>query len=293
MPPLIRLLRPHQWTKNLFCLLGVIFSGRFTQPRHVLAALLTFAIFCAAASAMYILNDCVDRERDRQHPRKRHRPIASGSIGVPAAALVAVALGAVSLVGAAWLALSVAVCVALYMLNNIAYSTRLKHLPIIDVLSIALGFSLRLSAGIYAIAELPTTWITLCTFFLSVFLGFAKRRAELTGTPGDGDNQRPVLAQYSKSFLDHLLSSAASMAVITYALFTTGAGKNPGLVLTVPVVFYAVTHYKRLVLLCDSGEEPERILLTDRRIQLSLAVWLLLYFLISYAEPQFFRHEQP
>ncbi len=257
----LRLLRPHQWTKNAFCLAGALFGpGRILELAAWRRDLVTLAAFCAVSSAVYILNDIQDRNRDRLHPKKQSRPIASGAVGIPAAVCLGLVLASLGAALGCTLGPAVLACLVLYMVNNVLYSRWLKHQPLLDVLSIAVGFCLRMCSGVYALGDLPTTWILLCTFFLAVFLGFAKRRVELAGMQtidlaGEEDRpnqQRPVLAQYSVQFLDSLLSSAAVMAVLCYALFTT-SGKAPSLTVTVPFVFYAVMHYKRMVMVLNSG----------------------------------------
>ncbi len=284
----VRLLRPHHWTKNLVCLAGALFSGRFVDAAAVAGALWTLVVFCAASSAVYLLNDVVDRERDRQHPHKRVRPIASGAVSVPTAIAMATALALAALGGAWALGRDVLACVLIYVANNLAYSAWFKHLMLFDVLSISVGFVLRLLAGVYVVDELPTTWITLCTFFLALFLGFGKRRAELT-TPGNLRDQRPVLSRYTIPYLDSLLNSSAVMAVMCYALFTTSSGRNPSLVVGVPIVFYAIMHYKQIVITTPTSEEPEQILLRDPAIGVSIALWLATYLVIEHGRLHLFR----
>jgi 4-hydroxybenzoate polyprenyltransferase len=292
--PYVKLLRPRQGAKNAVCFAGVLFSGRFTDPAAVRAACLTIVAFCAGSSAIYVFNDIFDRERDRKHPTKCRRPIASGAVVVPAAAGLGLVLAAAALALAALLGWGVLVCLLLYMGNNIAYSLGLKHLALFDVLGIALGFVLRLLAGVYAVDELPTTWITLCTFFLAVFLAVGKRRAELAAlTAAPEKLQRPVLSEYTVPYLDSLVNSSAVMALMCYALFTSTSGKNPTLVVTVPIVFYAIMHYKRIVMLLEAGEEPERILFSDLRILLSVLLWLASYLVITYADLHLFRLTEP
>jgi 4-hydroxybenzoate polyprenyltransferase len=294
----LRLLRPQQWTKNGFCLAGVLFGpGRMGDAGAWRQAILTMVVFCAVSSAVYVINDIRDRERDRLHPRKRMRPLARGTVGLPTALGSALLLASLALSGGHLLGAGVLACVVVYLVNNLLYCFWLKHKAIFDALSIALGFCLRVCAGVYAVGDLPTTWITLCTFFLAVFLGFSKRRVELAGLLGNSKldedhhvpDQRPVLSKYSVPFLDHLVNSSAIMAVMCYALFTTSSGKNPSLVITVPIVFYAVTHYKRLVMLLDAGEEPDRVLLKDQGIQASLALWLIAYFGLTYGNLRWFH----
>jgi len=288
---LARLVRPRQAVKNLFCLAGVLFGpGRLRDEHAWLASLAVVAAFSFLSSAVYIANDIIDRERDRLHPRKRHRPIASGVVSVPLASALALVLGCSALVGAWFIGPKVFTCLVLYLANNVAYSFWLKHMALFDVLCIAFGFVLRLLAGIYATDDLPTTWITLCTFFLTVFLGFAKRRAELNGIIPESElTQRPVLSKYSVQFLDYLVSSSSVMTVVCYALFSASGGKNPSMVMTVPVVYFAVMHYKRLVLFLKFGEEPERILLKDVRLQVSIVLWLAIYFGVTYGDIHWFR----
>jgi 4-hydroxybenzoate polyprenyltransferase len=286
----VKLLRLPQWTKNGFCLAGLFFSGKFVDPEAVQAALLTFGVYCMASSSVYIFNDLLDRERDRKHPKKCHRPIASGAVRIPAAALLGVILAGTGLAGASVLGGSVLGCLMLYLVNNVMYSLRLKHIPLFDVLCIAFGFMLRLLAGVYAVGELPTTWITLCTFFLALFLGGAKRQAELAGLIEEEDKmRRPVLSKYTVQFLDYLVNSSAIMAMMCYALFTTTSGKNPSLVVTVPIVFFAIMHYKRLVMVLNFGDEPDRILLKDLPIQVSIMLWLVSYFVVMYSGIRLFQ----
>lgn len=292
---LVRLVRPHHWTKNLLVFAGVIFGGRLAEPHAWVMAAWTFVLFCLASASVYAINDVLDRDRDARHPRKRTRPVAAGEISPGGAWLVAVVLGGTALAGGWILHGGTFVCLVLYLAINLAYSLALKHFALLDVIAIALGFVFRLLAGIYVLQDLPTSWIVLCTFFLAVFLGFAKRRAELVGllavgrdaTAGEHD-QRPVLGQYTREYLDSVLAASATMAVLCYALFTVTADKNRFLIATVPVVYYAVLHYKRLVMVQASGEEPERLLIRDLRIPLAILVWLVMYVLIELWNPTLF-----
>jgi 4-hydroxybenzoate polyprenyltransferase len=289
----LHLLRPRQMIKNLFCLGGVLFSGRFEQPKYIMAAFGAVAAFCLGSSAVYIFNDLLDRGRDRLHPKKRRRPLASGAVGVAEAVSIALllTLAAFAFAIAARLPMGVAICLACYLVMNLAYSHSLKHFALVDVICIALGFVLRLLAGIYAIEDLPTSWITLCTFFLCLFLGFCKRRSELAGLDAaiSEQAQRPVLAKYTVQFLDYLVNSSAVMAIMCYALFTTTASKNPTLVVTVPLVFFAVMHYKRLVMMWEFGEPPELVVVRDVRLLASALLWLVCYFAITLGNIHLFR----
>jgi 4-hydroxybenzoate polyprenyltransferase len=286
----LRLMRPHQWTKNAFCLAGLIFSGRFTDPPSILEAVFYFALFCAASSSMYIANDIFDWKRDLEHPKKRFRPLPAGHISIPRARLLALGLGALALVGGFWVHPLSLTCLTGFILLQLAYSLRLKHEALLDVGAIALGFVLRLLGGVFVVNEQPTTWITLCTFFLALFLGFSKRRAELGELAVQSDNpQRPVLSKYSLGSLDSLVNSMATLAVMCYALFTVTSGKNPSLIITVPIVVYAILYYKMLVLTRIGAQEPDRILLFDRRIQFTIVLWLIVYLCVLHFDIQIFR----
>jgi 4-hydroxybenzoate polyprenyltransferase len=287
----LRLVRPHQWTKNLFCFAGVLFGpGRLPQSHAWLLDALTFLVFVAASSSVYILNDVLDRDRDRRHRNKRLRPIASGLVSIPAAMATAALLALLAVAGSFALGNSVAICLCLYIGNSFTYSFILKDIAVIDVISIACGFVLRLLAGVYALDDLPTAWIVLCSFFLALFLGIAKRRAELASLLEEEEMaQRPVLLKYTVPFLDYLLNSASVMAIMCYALFTTTAQKNPSLVVTVPIVFWAVMHYKRLIMLLQFGEEPERIVLRDSPLLAGIGLWLGSYLIIYWGNVHLFR----
>ncbi len=285
---ILRLLRPHHWTKNLLCFAGVVFSGRFRDPRSWGNALDAFLVFCAASSAVYVLNDILDRARDLRHPVKCRRPIASGAVSVAAGAFLSLLLGAGSLGLAAWAGPRLLTCAAALLGVHLLYSLWLKHVPLLDVLCIAAGFVLRMLAGVYAVGEIPTVWITLCTFFLALFLALAKRRAELGALGGTPSEQRPVLTQYTIAFLDHAVTGAAVVTILCYALFTATSGKNPAEIVTVPVVVYGILHYLRRVLAQQGGEEPELILLKDLRISASVLLWVALYVAIQILDPRLF-----
>ncbi len=300
MLSVLKLLRPRQWTKNGLCFAGAIFSGNALNALAMVDAAVTAALFCLASSAVYVFNDILDRDRDRLHPRKRLRPIASRQVSVTLASWFVGLLLVVTFTGAWTLDPIVFICIAAYVLLNLAYSLKLKQIPIVDVLGIAFGFVLRLLAGIYVIGETPTAWITLCTFFMALFLAVAKRRAELSSFNNGQRNagkdasaarlaeQRPVFGGYTLSFLDTFLVSAANMTVVCYALFTVAGGGNPSLVATLPVVYYAILHYQRKVMVDDGGEEPESVLLKDPQVYLSIGVWLALYLAIDYSDVRIF-----
>lgn len=286
----IKLLRPHQWVKNGFCLAGLFFSGLIRDPSACLRALALTGVFCVASSAVYVWNDLQDLERDRAHPRKKLRPLPSGAIRPEAAWAILGLLALIVAVSSFRLDRATVITLWLYVVINVGYSISWKHWPILDVCCIAAGFVLRLLAGVFVIGELPTAWAALCTLFLALFLSFCKRRSELAAVgEGAGGGQRPVLEQYSLPLLDALINVTATLSVMSYALFTVLSHKNPSLVMTLPFVLFGIMHYQLLVLQRGGTEEPERILVKDRMLQLCVVLWLLLYYCIIEFDVRLFR----
>lgn len=219
------LLRPRQWIKNILCFAGMFFADRLDLN----SLELSFGVavfFCLASSTVYVFNDIVDRKRDRLHPTKKNRPIASGVVGIGTASVVCILLLSITMVGSYLFHPSVFVCLVLYFGNNLFYSLWLKEKSLIDVMMIAFGFMLRLYAGVYVLDEKPTVWFSLCTFFLTLLFGFSKRRSELVATHSDENSQRISLNKYSVPYLDSLINTASAMTVISYGLFSTSYEKK-------------------------------------------------------------------
>jgi 4-hydroxybenzoate polyprenyltransferase len=272
---LLRAMRPHQWTKNLFVLAALVFAagdrraGEGLTREHALAALCAFLAFCLASSAVYLLNDVVDVEKDRAHPEKRHRPIASGALAIPVAKLAA-ALSFAAGLALAWFAAggrTTALIVLAYGLLNVLYSLRLKRIVLVDAFCIASGFLLRLAAGGFAAEAEVSRWAFLCTLFLALFLALNKRRAELA-LLGDGSAAtRPSLQQYTVPFLDQMVSVLAACTIVAYTMYTvdpdTAAkfGGGNALFWSVPFVAFGIGRYMVLVQSGRGGENPARILL--------------------------------
>ncbi len=284
MPALIEILRPHQYLKNGFVWLGVIFAKRW-DGATLFDVSIVFLAFCAAASAVYVLNDIVDAEADRQHPLKRHRPIARGALPVATAWRLCVALGVGALVLAAWVSLWALGLVGAYLVLNAAYSWQLKHVAILDVFSISAGFMLRILAGTIAIGIEPSRWLLLTGLMLTLFLGFAKRRAELSllerADGADRATTRRVLDDYDPAVLDLLLGVTASCTILSYGLYTvsaetfaTHATKN--LFYTLPFVVYGIFRYIFLLHRCSRGNDVANDLLTDRHLLFTVGGWLAL-----------------
>lgn len=286
---LVRLLRPHQYLKNGFVFVGVLFSVQWDRAT-LLDATLAFLAFCAAASAVYVLNDIMDVEADRAHPVKRHRPIADGSVPIPVAYPVMALLSLLALL-LGWMAGPwVPVIVASYFVINLLYSWRLKHVVILDVFSIASGFMLRILAGTIGIGIEPSEWLLLCGLMITLFLGFAKRRSELYLLPRT-QNTRQVLDDYSPALLDNFIAISAGATILGYGLYTVSeqairAHGHTDLIYTLPFVIYGIFRYLYLLHHQGQGGDPSRDLLTDSHLLVTLAGWLLTTILmLSWATP--------
>jgi len=281
---LIRLMRPYQWIKNSFVLVGLVFGHGWGDPDLILAVLKLFVGFCLASSAVYVLNDVFDREADRAHPEKKTRPVASGGISVPLAMIWAAILGIAGL-GLAWgVSTEAVLLVSAYVVLNIGYSAGLKHVAVLDVFLIASGFMLRILAGTLGVGIDPSRWLLGCGLMLTLFLGFAKRRAELaTIDAGDVATQRKSLAAYSLPLLDRLITICSAGAVIGYAFYTLDAetiaihGTNQ-LVWTLPIVLYGVFRYLYALYRQGAGADPARDVLRDPHLVGALASWIALTF---------------
>jgi 4-hydroxybenzoate polyprenyltransferase len=289
--PLIRLMRPHQWVKNGFVFVGLLFGHAWEQGEATslfLQALGAFIAFCLLSSAVYVGNDIADRAQDRLHPDKRQRPLASGAVGVPAALALAAAclLGAAALVfglfAPAGLPGSQAPWIfAAYLVMNAGYSAGLKHVVVLDVFIIAAGFMLRILAGTLGIGIAPSHWLLVCGLMLTLFLGFAKRRAELNALMEESGAHRPVLDQYTAPMLDQFITLAAGATVIAYSLYTVSEETialhgTPWLILTVPCVAYGLLRYLYRLHRAGGGGDPAREFLTDPHLLGVFGLWLLL-----------------
>lgn len=283
-------LRPHQWTKNLVVLAALAFSKHlFDDPDAVVRAGVAFAVFCALSGAVYVVNDLVDLERDRLHPIKRSRPIASGALPVPAARTAAAALFGVGLLVAWGLGPGFFLCAVAYLALNLAYSFGLKEVVILDVLAIAIGFVLRAVAGAVAIQVAFSEWLIVCTLLLALFLALAKRRHELVSLP-DAAAHRAILAEYSPYLLDQMIAVVTASCLTAYAFYTlapetVGKYRTDRLALTIPFVIYGIFRYLYLVHRKEQGGSPSDVLLTDRPLLAATVLWGLVVVLIVYTAP--------
>jgi 4-hydroxybenzoate polyprenyltransferase len=284
---LVRLLRPKQWVKNTFVLAGILFGGQVHNAALLQAAALAFVAFSLMSSSIYILNDYLDRESDKVHPTKRHRALASGAVTPLQAACAAIACVAISLTAAALADVRVIAIVLAYLAINCAYSVSLKHQAVIDVFCIASGFMLRILAGTWGIRIPPSGWLILTGMFITLFLGFSKRRAEWTEVAEAGEHtRRPVLGLYSRELLDTFLSITATGTVLSYGLYTLDPATialhhTSKLIYTLPFVLFGLFRYLFLLHRHHKGENPSADVFTDYQIILcglafgGCAFWLL------------------
>jgi 4-hydroxybenzoate polyprenyltransferase len=280
-------LRPHQWTKNLMVFAAPALSKHLFEWGPLEKSVLAFVIFCALSGTVYLLNDVADLERDRLHPRKRLRPIASGALSPRAAALLALVLGLASLGLSALLGLPFVLCAGLYLALNVLYSFRLKEIVILDVLSVSLGFVLRAVAGGVAIGVLVSDWLLVCTLLLAMFLALAKRRHELVSLTTSATGHRKILAEYSPYLLDQMISVVTASCLTAYAFYTMAPDtvqkyRTEKLAWTIPFVLYGIFRYLYLVHQKEKGGSPTDILVTDRPLLLNVFLWAMALLWIVY-----------
>jgi len=271
--------RPSHWVKNLIIFAAIIFAKEYKEPEKIGLVILTFAAFCLGTSAVYLFNDVLDRSSDKNHPIKSKRPIASGKGPVGAAfALAAFLLLAGSLL-AFVVNLNTFIALSLYVAINFAYTVYLKHLVIIDVMTIAAGFVLRAVAGGLAISVPISPWLLVCTTLLALFLGFGKRRHELSLLTGRAISHRKSLEHYSIPFLDQMISVVTASTVVAYAFYTLSPEvvehfHTKWLSATIPFVIYGIFRYQYLLFKRDEGGSPTKLLLTDPPLLICVVLWL-------------------
>ncbi|MBI3931801.1 MAG: decaprenyl-phosphate phosphoribosyltransferase [Acidobacteria bacterium] len=280
-------LRPHQWTKNLVVFAALALSKHLFEVEPLLKTLMAFALFCGLSGTVYLINDVADMERDRLHPRKRLRPVASGALTTRAAGSVALILGLTSLGLTLLLGAPFALCAALYLALNLLYSFRLKEVVIVDVLAVSLGFVLRAVAGAVAIAVQISEWLLICTLLFALFLTLSKRRHELTSLNASASEHRRILAEYSPYLLDQMIAVVTASCVTAYAFYTTAPDtrekfQTDRLAWTIPFVLYGIFRYLYLVHQKDQGGSPTDVLLTDRPLLAVVALWAIAIVLIVY-----------
>jgi 4-hydroxybenzoate polyprenyltransferase len=280
-------LRPAQWSKNLLVFAGLLFGRRLFDVASALDAVSAFAVFCVLSGVVYLVNDIADRESDRRHPLKAQRPIASGELPARIAAVIALVLGAGGLAAAYAIGPAFAAVAAAYLVLQILYSFPLKHIVIIDVLTIAVGFVLRAVGGAVAVHVEIGHWLLVCTILLALFIALAKRRHELVLLAGDAATHRPILGEYSAYLLDQMIGVVTASTLISYVFYTISPETQAKfgtawLGLTIPFPLYGIFRYLYLVHQREGGGSPADLLLTDRPLLACVALWALTVALIIY-----------
>ncbi|MGD9547694.1 MAG: decaprenyl-phosphate phosphoribosyltransferase [Candidatus Krumholzibacteriia bacterium] len=283
-------LRPRQWTKNLLLFAGVIFARKLGDEACVMRAALGAVVFCFASGIVYVYNDYVDRELDRRHPHKRTRPIASGRLPLDFAAKAGLVV-LVLVLGAGWLLGPVFLgAVSFFLLWNWSYTNFFKKLPVLDVIGIGMSFVIRATAGVFVLLPVSpevgiSSWLLLCTFFLSLFLGFCKRRDELLKIKPEQGETRPALRGYTEPFLNAMIGLSFGLTTMMYALYTVWPDTvshfgTRDLIYTLPFVLAGMGRYLYLVFLEDKGGRPHEILLTDMLLQIIVVSWITVAIMI-------------
>ena len=283
---IIKTMRPKQWTKNVVVFAALVFDGKFLEPDLFLRTVAMFILFCLVSSSVYLLNDLVDIEKDRAHPLKKNRPLASGALK-PSYAIVTVVVLLVFSLPAAWMLNQVAgMILAGYFLLNVAYSFWLKNEVILDVFTIAAGFVLRVAAGAAVVqVERFSPWLYVCITLLALIIALGKRRAELVALQGDAVNHRAILDEYNLDFLDTLIGLTTGATVVTYSLYTFSAQNLPAnhlMMLTIPIVIYFLFRYLYLIHVRQLGGAPDELIFKDKPLFFSAAFWALAVVVILY-----------
>lgn len=285
---LILTLRPRQWTKNLILFAGLIFSQNLFNPVLFSKTLFAFLVFCLLSGAVYLVNDIVDIEKDRKHPEKKKRPLASEKLSLKVANWAALGLPIICLLLSFVLNRQFLFVAISYYLMMLAYTFFLKKKVILDVMTIAFGFVLRALAGAAAIEVQVSSWFLICTILLALFLGLAKRRHELRLLEGKAAAHRESLSSYSPQLLDQLIAAVTSSTILAYALYTQGAETvvrfgTTNMVYTLPFVVYGIFRYLYLMYVKEHGGSPEKVLFSDKPMLANVLLYLIAASVILYA----------
>ena len=274
---LLKTMRPNQWTKNAAIFAALIFDEKLFKPESLIRTFFGFGLLCMVAGTVYIFNDLVDAEKDKLHPKKKYRPIASGTLDKNVAIGAAIGIPAVVLPLSFWLNPIFGGLMTFYLLMQLAYSFKLKNVVIIDVMTIAAGFVIRVGAGVSLIEVARfSPWLYVCTTLLALFMGLGKRRQELVLVENGIKNTREILTHYSLKFIDDMIIIVAASTVMAYSLYTFSAPNIPDnhtMMLTIPFVIYGLFRYMYIIHIQGGSGEPSEVLLQDRGIQATVVLW--------------------
>ena len=286
---LFRAIRPTHWIKNLVLFAALVFDGKMFDPHYFSRAFAGFVMFCMLASSIYLLNDVADKERDRIHPQKRRRPVASGELSKTAAVATALIVAIIAIAISYQLNIWVGWLSTIYLLQNIAYSFHLKKLVIVDVFLIAAGFMLRVATGAALVdveqGPLGSPWVYMCVGLATLFVALGKRRAELVNLEADLTSSDLAPAKYTQQFLDQMIVSVSASTIIAYSLYTFNApnlAPNHLMMLTIPIVIHGIFRYLYLILVMGHGGLPHRLFFTDRPLLATVLLWGIAVVAIMY-----------
>ena len=284
----LQIMRPLHWTKNMFVFAALVFGQKLNVPSAVGRAIGGFFCFCMAASAVYILNDIIDRQRDRLHPEKCKRPIAAGSVTIGAALVISALCAAAAIIGSFMLSPTFAIIILTYIGLMILYSLLLRRVMILDCIVISIGFCLRAIAGAVIVEVVPSPWLIICTFALCLFLAFGKRRSEIALLSEDGESFRNTLAGYTRELLAHMLDVTSGLAVVCFLLYAMDAKTvdrfgSGNLVYTTPLVLYCIFRFSALI---QTGKYSDtvQLIFNDLPFQIGFILWVMGCFIIIYAD---------
>ena len=277
---LIISIRPRQWLKNGFIFAPLLFAQKIFHPPSIFKTAATFTLFCLMSAAVYLVNDTLDIQKDKLHPVKKNRPIASGKLNIKPALFCAFAAASISLFSSCLLTPWLAFILLTYFISNIAYSKIFKDLVIIDAMCFALFFILRIAAGAAVIKVELSHWITICTGLLALFIAFGKRHHELKLLEKEAANHRPVLEKYSPKFIEQMITVTAASLAVFYTLYTVDSrtltitgGRN--LLVTVPFAYYGIFRYYYNLFQLNKGGDPTEIILNDKKLQITAVLWII------------------
>ena len=283
---ILKEMRLHQWIKNTFVLIPLVFDRQLFSIEPLFRTIMGFFLFCFVSSSVYLINDIMDVDADRKHPKKKFRPIASGALPIPIAIIAAIILVSISVIGGYFLSRSFLLILLIYFLINLAYSLKLKHIPLLDVLIIAAGFVLRVAAGVSIIqVERFSPWLYVVTTVLALFFGLGKRRGELATIQQNNNEQRKVLDGYTIPLLDQLITIISATTIISFSLYTFSAPNLPNnhaMMLTIPFAIYGIFRYLYLIQVKNEGGAPDELVLSDRPLQITFLLFAVSVVIIFY-----------